>query len=294
MPKCDLLSSHQSGFPPGWFFMRISDDVEKRIKEKLDKLKTKAGYKMFQSDLLFPSRQKAKDRKIAEEYSERMETKLKELNPLIRSMRSHIDYIGDPDKYVAAYLLIGKSYSSLNAIIHLLKLGYSFQIVELVRSSMESLYLASLFFEEGQEDKLERWFKGDIIRNRDARKALSKAVNDMDIVTDGTTIPMESMLADIYSIYSSYTHSGYAALFDFIDIFTEDFDFQQYAQFHYCIEHLHLIDNLYTNILLGLKHYYIRARDEENLTQVEKLLSNEKNSFANPEEISEELKRYRN
>jgi hypothetical protein len=105
---------------------------------------------------------------------------------------------------------------------------------------------------------------------------------------------MKKVLSDGYSIYSSFTHSGYVALFDFIDVFREDFDFEQYAQFHYNRRNIHLIENLYVNILLALKNFYVRAKDEDNLTKVEALLKKEGGSFATPEEIVKELEKYKN
>jgi len=273
--------------------VKLRDEVGKRIKEKLDLLKTRAGHKKLLSDLLFPSKQREGDRQISLRYADELEKKIKTLEPLVRALRSHIDYIGDPDKNVAAYLLIGKSFTSLKATNLLVRNGYAFQVTELVRSSIESLNLAGLFLEDGQEKLLKRWFDGEIIGNRTAREVISKAVNKMNEANSSESIPFEDALSDIYSIYSSYTHSGYSALFDFIDVFKEDFDFEQYSQFHYNGKYLHLIDNLYVNILMGLKNFYIRAKDEENLTKVEALLRNETGSFANQEEIGKEMDRYK-
>ncbi|PIP74739.1 MAG: hypothetical protein COW87_02290 [Candidatus Levybacteria bacterium CG22_combo_CG10-13_8_21_14_all_35_11] len=273
--------------------MKLKDGVGDRIKEKLDLLKTRAGHKKVISDLLFPSREKKKNRQIALAYADVLDEKIKELEPLIRSMRSHTDYIGDPDKFVAAYLLIGKSYTSLKAVAILVRQGYSFQIAEIVRSSMESLHLAALFLEDGQEKLVQNWFGGEIIGNKTAREVLGAAVNEVNKTKGDEPVPIQEALSDVYSIYSSYTHSGYVALFDFIDVFLEDFDFQQNSQFHYNRKNLHLIDNLYVNILLELKNFYIRAKDEENLAKVEVLLAKEDGSFASPEEIDEEFKRYK-
>jgi len=155
--------------------MKLSDGASQRIKEKLDLLKTRKGHKRLTSDILFPSKQREIDRGFANQYADELDRKIKELEPLIRSLRSHIDYIGDPDKFVAAYLLIGKSYTSLKAVSLLLRQGYSFQIVELTRSSMESLHLAALFFEDGQGELLKKWFEGEIIGNRKAREGMNTA-----------------------------------------------------------------------------------------------------------------------
>ena len=154
--------------------MKLKDGVSDRIKEKIRLLKTRAGHKKLISDILFPSREKEKSRQIAAQFADILDKKIKVLEPLIRSSRSHIDYIGDPDKFVAAYLLIGKSFTSLKAIAILVRQGYSFQIVELVRSSMESLNLAVLFLENGQEKLLDQWFDGEIIGNSTAREVLTR------------------------------------------------------------------------------------------------------------------------
>lgn len=273
--------------------MKLRDEVSGRIRQKLDSLKTRIGHKKLLSDILFPSKEKERDRQIANKYADVLDEKIKTIETLIRLLHSHIDYIGDPDKFVAAYLLIGKSYVTLKAITVLARLGFSYQIVELVRSSIESLNLANLFLEEGQEDNLKRWFNGEIIGNRTAREVLDAAVNKMYQELGNGSVPMKDALTDVYSIYSSYTHSGYAALFDYIDVFKEDFDFEQYTQFHYNRKNLDLIDHLYVNILLGLKNFYIRVKDEENLAKIEALLKKENGSFATPVEIGKEMQRYK-
>ena len=157
--------------------MKLRDDVEKRIKEKIDKLKTRNGHRKLISDILYPSKQRDADKKVAAQFADQLDKKIVDLEVLIKPLKSHIDYIGDPDKFVAAYLLIGKAYTSLRSISAIVRLGYSFQIVELVRSSMESLSLAALFLEDGQERLVEKWFKGEIIGNKKAREVLDAAVN---------------------------------------------------------------------------------------------------------------------
>lgn len=273
--------------------MKLKDGIADRIKEKLDLLKTRKGHKKVMSDLLYPSNQRTKDRQVAELFAKDLDKKIKEIEPLLRSLRSHIDWIGDPDKFVAAYLLIGKSYATLKAVSVLVRQGYSFQIVELVRSSIESLELAHLFLEDGQEKILQKWFNGEIVGNSTAREALNNAVSKMNQAMGNNSLPIKEVLSDVYSIYSAFTHSGYVALFDFIDVFREDFDFEQYAQFHYNRRNIHLIENLYVNILLALKNFYVRAKDEDNLAKVEALLKNEGGSFATSEEIVKELERYK-
>jgi hypothetical protein len=158
---------------------------------------------------------------------------------------------------------------------------------------MESLNLVAVFLEDGQEKLLKRWFGGKIVGNSIVRDVLKTTLNKLNQINGGDPLPIKEALSDVYSIYSSYTHSGYVALFDFIDVFREDFDFDQFSQFHYNRENFDLIDSLYVNILLGLKNFYIRTNDEENLAKVEALLSKEKGAFATPAEIGKELQRYK-
>jgi len=247
---------------------------------------------MLLSDIFFPLKEKEKNQRIINQHTDALDKKIKLLEPLIRHLRKHIDYIGHPDKFVAAYLLIGKSCMSLKASLLLDKHGFSYQMVEIVRSSIESLNLASLFLEDEKDKYVKQWFEGKIIRNEVARDELGKAINAMNKALEREAVPMKAALSDIYSIYSEYTHSGYSALFDYIDVFKEDFDFKQYSQFHYGKQYLHLINNLYVNVLLGLKNFYERANDEDYLAKVEELLSFEGNSFANPGEIGKEMERY--
>lgn len=260
------------------------EEVRERIKNKLARLKTRAGQKMLKVDLFSPMREKEKDRLIVRRYSDTLDQKIKVLEPLIRSLRSHIDYIGDQDKLVAAYLLIGKSFMALKSITLLVRKGYSFQAIELIRSSIESLQLAHLFLEDRQQKKLEKWFYGEIVPNRKARKALSSAANTVS--KNISSSYMKDILAYIYSTYSSYTHSSYGALFEYIDVFREDFDFGQYSQFHFTRENLDLVGNLYVNILLTLKNFYIRVNDRENLLKTESILENESIFFVSKQDLN--------
>lgn len=265
-------------------------DTAESIKEKIRRLKTRAGHEKLLSDPLYPSKEKENDRQTAERYAVVLDGRLKELEPLIRSLKSHIGFIGDNDKYVASYLLIGKSYTNLKAISLLVRNGYASQILELVRSGMESLYLVATFLEDGQEKLVSTWFEGKLVPNSVSREILDKASNEARKKKAAGGIPMKEALAYTYSIYSAYTHSTYIALFDFIDVFNEDFDFEQNAQFHYNKINLNNIDHLYINILLGLKNFYIRTHDEANLAKVESLLAKDRSAFATPEEIDKTLR----
>jgi hypothetical protein len=270
----------------------LRDDVGKRIEERLSKLKTRVAHRKLISDFQFPMKTRRVNTQIVESYLEELKVKIAELEPLIKSLRRHIDYIGDNDVLVAAYLLIGKSLFSLKAIMLLAREGYSFQIVELTRSSIESLELSMFLLEDSQKDSADKWFKGEIISNRRVRQVIDEIINKTKGSLESKNIPFGKAIKDTYDIYSSFTHSGYSALFDYIDVFKEDFDFDQTSQLHYNRKNIHAIENLYVNILLALENYFIRANDEENFKRIELLLSKEGNMFASKEEISREFDRY--
>jgi hypothetical protein len=273
---------------------KLKDDVGLRIKEKLDLLGKHSGKKKVASDPLFPSVERDKARVIVENYADIMEEKISELDSLVRASGLHIKYIGDQNKFVAAYLLIGKSLTSLKAALVLVRQGYSFQVVEIVRSSIESLDLVALFLTDGQEELLQKWFGGEIVQNNVARQTLDDAVNRLAVEQNSLDkgIPLKEALSDIYSIYSLYTHSAYSAIFDFIDMFSEDFDFEQNSQFHYSRNYFHLINNLYVRILLALKDYFIHVNDQSYLDKIEGFLLKEQDYFANPGDVRKEFRRY--
>lgn len=249
----------------------LKEDLKERINARLRKLRSRIGRNYFIANLSYPSEQKERDLSAINEYLEKIEEVLPDLESLLKAYRKYIPNIWDQTKYAASYLLIGKALSNLRAIIILSKKGLSSEMVELSRSAIESLDLAFLFLDEDAEISLKKWFEGKIIPNDEARGSFQKAINKL-VGDKSILIPIKNMKSDVYDLYSLYTHSSYSALLDYIDVFYEDFDYKKYAGFHYTFKYLHLIDNIVVNILFSLKDALVKLHNFDSTRQIDKLL----------------------
>jgi hypothetical protein len=263
----------------------MADNLEERISERLKKLQSRKGYYYLLTHLNYPSDQKLLDEKAINAQIKVIEVALPEIKKLIKGIKKYIPHIWDQTKYAAAYLLLGKAFSNLETIILLAKKGHNLEMVDLARSGTESIDLAFLLFENSQNQQLEKWFKGRIIKNEKARKAFDRVINQLNPAS--VKLPVEEMKKEVYRTYSLYTHSSYAALLDSIDVLHEDFDFERYAGFHFARRNLHAVQDLAIKILLQLKNIYVQCKDKDNLNEVDKLLKQIGYIDMTPKEIAE-------
>lgn len=273
------------------------DDEEKEIREKvkdrLDKLRSRKAYNYLLVNLDYASNIKKRDEGDIAKKLEKVEENLPTLKRLIKDLRQYIPHIWEQTNITATYLLVGKAYSNLETIILLAKKGHNLEVIEVARSAIEALDLAFLFLEDGQNDRLTKWFSGKIISNEKSRKVFHKVINEFKKDTGmSATLPIEDLKKDAYGIYSLYTHSSYRSLLDAIDVFHEDFDFERISGFHYANENLHVIKDVVYKLLLELENIFIKNKDKEKLKQVENLLVSLGYERASQKEIDEFLKKY--
>jgi len=271
----------------------LKDNVDERIKERIDLIKSGKAKNKLLSDSSYPERQRANDIFFIDQEISIIEELLPEILILIKNIKKYFTNIWDQNNIVASYLLLGKAYKNLQGVILSAKNGKVSSFVELCRSAQEALDLVFVFLDTKGQKHLERWFKGQIITNGDAREIIDKSTNEMLLSMSKDPVLVKDAKRDIYWTYSLFTHSGYGSMLDMIDIFYEDFDYDDYSGFHYTKQYLHLLESLVVNILLGLKNMFLIFKDLENLNKVEKLLSSFSSQFASPEEIIETLKRYK-
>lgn len=275
--------------------MTKDEETQKIIKDRLNKFRSRRGYIYSKLYPDYPLRMRKLDEVTIIAFLENIEKNLRLIKDLIKSIRKSIPNIWDQTNIAAVYFLLCKSFSNLETVIELAKKGHNFEIIELSRSAIESLDLAFLFLEDGEEELLKKWFDGKIIENDKSRKAFQRATNKFIEESSGSTkvdLPIEDLKRKVYKIYSSYTHSSYAALLDMVDVFQEDFDFDRYAGFHYVVINLHLIRNLIYSILLGLKNIFNKYKDQQNLAKVENLLKTIGFEQPTQEEIKDVIKKY--
>lgn len=274
---------------------KLKDGLEERLRERIKKLKLRKARYAFLSDLTLPTRMKQRNQEEIAKCLEVLKLNLPNIKKLLKLLRKYFINIWDQTNTVAVYLLLGKAINDLEVLILLTEQGYSLELTDIARSGQESIDLAFLFTEEGQEKRLAEWFKGKTIKNEKARKLLHKVINKFNKQVTGSnnrTLPVKEAKSDIYGIYSLFTHSCYPALLDLIDVFHEDFDFDRYSGFHYSKEYLHLVHNLAINILLEFKNVFSKIGNNEGFLNADNLLKKIGYENATHKEIREIFSRY--
>lgn len=271
----------------------LKGGVEERINKRLDKLKSHQARNYFLSNITYPIKEQKFDAHLVNNSIKQIEEVLPKILGLIREIKKYFKNIYDQNNIVASYLLLGKTYKNLQCVSREAKNGNASIVVELCRSGQEALDLVFLFSEAKGQKYLKKWFKGEIISNKEARELMDKSVNEMLTSLSKSQVSVRDMKADVYWIYSLFTHSGFGSLLDMIDVYHEDFDFDGYAGFHYTRKYLHLVDNMVVSILLGLKNIFLVCKDLKNLSKTESLLASFGSQFASPEEIVETQKKYK-
>lgn len=270
----------------------MKDNLEERIRKRLEKMKSRNAYRYFLSHLDYPNTQKRLNESVINTQLKGIEDVLPEIKKLLKQDKKYTTQIWDQTKYSAAYLLLGKAFSNLEAIILLAKNGHNLEMVDLARSGTESVDLAFLLFEDDNSNLLEKWFKGKIIENERARKSLHKIINQSK--AKESNLPVEEMKKEAYKIYSLYVHSGYSALLEIVDVFHEDLDFERHAGFHYTRRNLYAVQDLAVKILLQLKNIFVLSKDQENLAEADRLLKQVGHVDMTPEEIAKVVDEYFN
>jgi hypothetical protein len=196
-----------------------------------------------------------------------------EVMPYIRKIRSLIDDVLGQNRVVACYLLFGKFSQSVDAIFMLLKSGFNYEAMELVRSNREALDLIHWFINEPEgSPKIKKWFAGEIINNDEARKSLDKSLKT-EAQGTGFTVSVEGLKSGLYGVLSKYSHVSYAALLESYDVYSQGFDFDRIAGHHFALNSAtpYFRTELH-GAIIALKAFYRSAGDSETYRALDTLL----------------------
>jgi len=263
-------------------------ELEDRLSDKISKLKSGKARKAFAYDLTLPERYKQRDQQRILRQIERIEILTPEVFKLIKELKSRFTNIWDQNELTASYILLGRAYSNLQTTLDLAKKGRCIEMVEVARSAHEALDLIFLFLDGNSQKHLNKWFEGEIIDPSIARTAFEQSVTQLPA---NSSLPAYELKNKVYKIYSLYTHSSYGALFDYIDVFREDFDFDNNSGFHYANSYFDaIVNNLFINIILALKNVYGFLKDQDNFTKTNELLKLAGHIELSPGEIAKILK----
>jgi hypothetical protein len=249
----------------------LVESLRKRVQQyrsQRDRLDTFLG-----RNPLAPTKEREADRGKVTGEIERLEGIFLEVLPHIRKIRSHIATLMEHTNLVACYFLLGKTAQSIRAIFLLGREGFHQEVMEIVRSSREALDLVGLFLREGPDSQLlKKWFEGEIVENEKARKAMTKRIKEV-AKGSGITLPLDEMKAGVYGGLSKYAHVAYAALLDSYDVYSDDFDFERTAGFHYVkASSLPYVEVELQGLIITLKDFYQTMGDAGTYRELDSIL----------------------
>jgi hypothetical protein len=196
-----------------------------------------------------------------------------EVLPHIRKIRPLIDDVLGHNRLVACYLLFGKVSQGVAASFLLLKNGFQYEVIEIIRSNREALDLIRLFIPEPEGSaQVKRWFAGEIVKNARAREVADRQLREFAEMTK-VTQSLEGVQDGIYSGLSHYSHVSYGAILDLYDVYHQDVDFEQIAGHHYALKaSLPYVRTEIHSVLIVLKAFYLSLGDRESYLRVDALL----------------------
>lgn len=254
---------------------RFEQKVSDLINERINKLKNHIGKDHFKKDLINLEEEKAKDLEEIQKKITGFQTIHSQVKTHIKRLRELVPDITEQTVLCAVYLIYGKVLQTWEAIFLLSSKGYNFEIMELTRSISEDIDLIKVFYLDKNQKHLKKWFEGSIIDHKVARELEDEFIREakLKVIEEHNLSPYD-LATEVHSTYSKYTHCSYAAILDSVDVFNEDFDWNRYANTHYTLNNIHVLESAMTQLLLSLKMTYLELRDIENLEEIEGILTN--------------------
>ena len=264
------------------------------IEGKLERLKSRDAYNHLLNYPNYAVEQKIRNREVILKLVDPVENSLPKIKEIITYLKSKLGPLSDQDKWTATYLLLGKAFSNLETIILLAKDGRNLEMMDIARSAQESMDLIFLFLEDEDSTLLNKWLKGDIIPNQKARDMFHKIINKEreKVLGEEVILPIDKLKSHMYWLYSQYTHSGYGAILDSVDVFHEDLDFDRVAGFHWSRRNFHIVRNIVLTLAIQFKGIFLKRKDREGFIQADKFYKSLGFVEATKEEIDAVIKKY--
>lgn len=195
---------------------------------------------------------------------EKLKNIFNQIKPYIFKIREYVPNMLDQNKVTASYFLFGKIFHNFEAIFTLARDGFHYEAIEIIRSIKESADLIEFFMlNDDSNPELKKWFNGEIITNEKARNAINNFMREEAVKTGLPMLPT-GVSAGIYSVFSKYTHSSYAALLDSFDVFGQDFDYKKLAGFHYTsATSLPCANDEMRSLIITLKIFYSSVENKD-------------------------------
>lgn len=253
--------------------MSIDEQIKQLIQERITKLKQGQAKAHLRMNLLYPEQQKKQDLQKIQTGLSKLVSIHSQVKDRVKKLKNLIPDVTEQTTLCAVYLIYGKVLQTWEAIFLLASKGYSFNIMELIRSMGENLDLIKAFHLDKEQQYLKKWFQGEIIEHKVSRGIEEKFIKEGRIKSiEESGLSPYDMAKDIYRVMSKYTHCSYAALLDCVDVFNENFDWNGYAGTHYTLHNMHALNSVMTANLITLKMTYSELKDFVSYEEVDKIL----------------------
>jgi hypothetical protein len=231
-----------------------SFETKDYILNAIESIKNKRTTKEFEKNPDLPNQYKRYEIEIIEQYTNNLEKIRQDLIPYAQKIKhEHIHDITESSLNCAIYLLICHTLEVWEAILLLAKNSFNSEMMDLTRHVKETLELIHLFLIKGNDSGvLKKWFAGETIPNREARKAIKKEFDEWQD-NSKVEVNISSILAHIYDKLSLHTHSSYHPMLESVDVFNKDFDFKKYANTHFTMENLRFVNTIMGSTLVIMK-----------------------------------------
>ncbi len=226
---------------------------------------------LLKADPDYPLRERERDRREAVGQIQELRKLLDVCTRYVTKLKSLISKITDHTVQAACYLLFCQALQNFEALLSLAADGFHYQVSVLLRTIREALDLVVLFLCEGQESpNLKKWFDGEIIPNKIARKAVHEFINE----GRNEILEVEGTKTTIYGIFSNFNHMSYVALLQSIDVFARDFDFRRCAGFYNTrAETLPQAKVELQGMVVMLRHFYRSLGDSDTCRELNEILN---------------------
>jgi|SRR3989344_3289482 len=253
----------------------LKEELAQSLKERVQKYRNDQArvQEYLQKNPNAPEEQRNHDRKIISIGVARLESVFEQILPFISRIRNLIIDPLEQSKLAASYLLLGKIAQTWRAVFLLMRDGFHYETMELIRSIYEAKGLVFVFMNgDNESSDLTKWLSGEIIANERARAKMHEYMNT-DAAHAGVVLPIRDMMDGVYAGLSKYSHASYAALLDSFDVYQRDFDFEKTASLHYVrSSSIPYAANELEGTIVILKGFYQVLGDTESYKKLDQIL----------------------
>lgn len=251
---------------------KINKDVKKLIDGHIQKINDEKKDLIFKLDPNLPDKIKKEDQDIIERAIITLEDLYSLLFPFVKNIkRDCIKDVAEKTLTCGIYLLLCHVFETWKVVFLLARSGMNTQMMNLIRHIKETLDLVEFFIIKGEGSQdFKKWFDGEVVSPKKSRKAIEAFLESDPTLKN--EIDFYNMQSYIYALMSIYTHSGYCAMLESVDVFNKDFDFKKYSSFHFVKGAIKNTNEIMNSTMITMKSVFLYLKNMRNYQQIDTIL----------------------